>query len=136
MVNIKWKKKNTKRGLGLLKHAANNGNGDAQLELGHKYASESKEYHDLSKSISHYTMATDSGVSIAQRGLAIMYLNENNNGSNYIKMCNSFKQARAKGFEYFNDLFKTPIKPSYDIDYSKMLNMFIEVTKKGLNDFH
>jgi TPR repeat protein len=128
--------KNAKRGLALWEYAASNGNKDVQCNLGWEYGSKSGEYYDLSKSISYYTMAADSGIQTAQHELAIIYLKENNIDSNYIKMYNLFKQARDRGYEFFNDLFETPTQQEDGIDYSKILNMFIEVTKKGLDDFH
>jgi hypothetical protein len=81
-------------------------------------------------------MAADSGMLVAQRALAIICVDESDINRDYIKMYNLFKHARDRGYPNFNGFFETLIQPYYDIDYSKVLNMFIEVTKKGLDDFH
>jgi TPR repeat protein len=128
--------KNTKRGLGLMEYAANNSNEYAQRQLGQEYGSESQECYDLPKSTLYYTMAADSGMQGTQCELTTIYLKENDTDRSYIKMYNLFKQATDRGYEFLKNFFETLLESLDNLDYSEILNMFIEVTKKGLDNLH
>jgi TPR repeat protein len=88
---------------------------------------------NIKDSIKYYTMAADTGSGMAQFQLAILYLKN----SNYIEAYILLKQAKDQGYVHVKHLFQFPI--DYDLminDYSKVTDMFIEVTESEIDDLH
>jgi TPR repeat protein len=123
--------KDQKRGLKLIQFAAKNGSTQAQLKMARLYEKEK----DIRNYVDYLSMAADSGSEKAQYTLAVLYLNGDDIDHDYIKAYDLLKRANYQGYENADIMTQIPIEYEVKIkNYGKVLEMFMEVTEKGIDD--
>ncbi|KAI8888324.1 HCP-like protein [Backusella circina FSU 941] len=124
-----------KIGIILWDFAAKNGDTHVQWELANKFKEGTEVKQNIQKYIRYLTMAATSGSGKAQYHLAIAYLKGYGAQHDHFKAYNLFKQASDNGHLFSQWIFKTPMEYDYDVgEISKIIDMFAEITKEGIDD--
>jgi TPR repeat protein len=120
-----------------MEFTAKNGHIQAQLQMADWHKEGSNMEKDMQKYIEYLNMAVNSGSSDAQYKLALVYLESDTIDPDYTEAYSLFKQANDQGHKYGQNIFRILIVSNPDIKRDvKIVEMFIEITEKGIADLH
>ncbi|KAI8882326.1 HCP-like protein [Backusella circina FSU 941] len=124
------------RALFLYKVAARRGYVDAQLKLGQLYFDSDSSIFSFENALKYYKMAVKQNNPEAKYRLGLMYLDGNGVDQDWIRAYKLFTKSKELHYESAECIFRVPIdyEKSRDIDYEKLVAMFILICNNDLSD--